>query len=67
MYKRTTRVTVLLDGLAFMAARARYFTTIKKFRSDGSKIFWHDETWRTQYEEKPYVWTNGTTGIGRFR
>ena len=67
VYKRTSKVTVPLDGLSFMAARARYFTAIEKFRSNGSKIFWHDETWCNQYEEKSYVWTDGTTGTGRFR
>ena len=66
VYKRTTKVTALLDGLSFMAARARYFTTIEKFRSDGIKIFWHDETWCNQYEEKSYVWTDATIGTGRF-
>ena len=67
VYKRTSKVTVPLDGLSFMAARARYFTAIEKFRSNGSKIFWHDETWCNQYEEKSYVWTDGTTGTGRFQ
>ena len=52
VYKRTNKVAVRLDGLTFMAARARYFTAIEKFRSNGSKIFWHDETWCNQYEEK---------------
>ena len=67
VYKRTSKVTVPLDGLSFMAARARYFTAFEKFRSNGSKIFWHDETWCNQYEEKSYVWTDSTTGTGRFR
>ena len=67
VYKRTSKVTVPLDGLTFMAARARYFTGIEKFRSNGSKIFWHDETWCNQYEEKSYVWTDGKTGTSRFR
>ena len=52
VHKRTTKVTVPLDGLSFIAARARYFTTIEKLRSDGSKIFWYDETWCNHYEEK---------------
>ena len=38
VYKRTSKVTVPLDGLSFMAARARYFTAIEKFRSNGSKM-----------------------------
>ena len=67
VYKRTSKVTFPLDDLSFMAARARYFTAIEKFRSNGSKIFWHDETWCNQYEEKSYVWTDGITGTDRFR
>ena len=50
-----------------MAARARYFSAIEKFRSDSCKILWHDETWCNQYEEKSYVWTDSTTGTGHFR
>jgi hypothetical protein len=43
-YKRTSKVVVPLDAVFFMASRARYFAAIDEARSDGSKIFWHDET-----------------------
>lgn len=66
-YKRTSKIVVPLDALFFMAARARYFAAIDEARSDGSKIFWHDETWCNQNEEKPFVWTDGMTGSGRLR
>jgi len=50
-YKRTASVAVPLDALSFMAARARYFTAFDEFRSNGTLIFWHDETWCNQNEE----------------
>jgi hypothetical protein len=67
VYKRTSKVVVPLDTPAFMAARARYFAAIDGLRINGSKIFWHDETWCNQYEERRFIWTDGTTGIGRMR
>ena len=39
VYKRTTKVTVPLDGLSYMVVRTHYFTTVERFRSDGSKVF----------------------------
>ena len=39
VYKRTSKVTVPLDGLSFMAARARYFTAIEKGRGRISRYF----------------------------
>ncbi|CAF2985451.1 unnamed protein product [Rotaria sp. Silwood2] len=66
-YKRTSKVVVPLDAVSFMASRARYFAAIDEARSDGSKIFWHDETWCNQNEEKSFVWTDGMTGSGRLR
>jgi hypothetical protein len=66
-YKRTSKVVVPLDVLFFLAAHVRFFTDIEKARSDGSKIFWHDETWCNQNEEKPFVWIDGMTGSGRLR
>ena len=45
VYKRASKVTVPLDGLSCNVARTHYFTTTEKLRSNGSKIFWHDETW----------------------
>ena len=49
-----------------MAARARYFCIIDELRINGTKIFYHDETWCNQNEERRFVWTDGT-GIGRLR
>jgi len=66
-YKRTSKVVVPLDAPSFMAARARYFAAIDELRTNDSKIFWHDETWCNKNEEKPFVWTDGTTGSGRLR
>ena len=67
MHKRTIKATVPLGGLSFMVTRACYSTAIEKFRSGSSKLFWHDEIWCNQYEEKLYVWTDGTTDTGDFR
>jgi hypothetical protein len=67
VYKRTSKVVVPLDTPAFMAMRARYFATIDELRAAGTKIFWHDETWVNKNEERRFVWTDGTTGIGRMR
>jgi hypothetical protein len=44
IYKRTSKVVVPLDTRIFMAACARYFAAIDELRTNGSKIFWHDET-----------------------
>ncbi|CAF4829557.1 unnamed protein product, partial [Rotaria sp. Silwood2] len=67
VYKRTSKVIVPLDSPSFMATRARYFTVLDQLRSNGSKIFWHDETWYNKNEEKTFIWTAGTTGKGRLR
>jgi hypothetical protein len=67
VYKRTSKVIVPLDTPTFMAARARYFATIDELRTSGSEIFWHHETWCNKNEERRFVWTDGTTGIGRMR
>ena len=67
VYKRTSKVIVPLDTPSFMAARARYFAVIDELRTSGSEIFWHDETWCNKNEERRFVWTDGTTGIGRMR
>ncbi len=52
-----------LDTPTFMAAHARYFAAIDELRTNGSKIFWHDEAWCNQNEERHFVWTDRTTGI----
>jgi hypothetical protein len=68
VYKRTSEVVVPLDTASFMAARAHYFAAIDEMRSYGSKVFWHDERWCNKNEEtRRFVWTDGTTGIGRMR
>jgi hypothetical protein len=67
VYKRTFKVIVPLDTPSFMAARARYFAAIEELHTVGAKIFWHDETWANKNEERRFVWTDGTTGIGRMR
>ena len=67
VYKRTSKIIVPLDSLSFIAARARYFATIDELRNNGTKIFWHDETWCNKNEEKRFVWTDGMTGSGRLR
>lgn len=66
VYKRTSKVIVPLDSPSFMAARARYFKILDQLRSNGNKIFWHDETWCNKNEEKTFIWTDGT-GKGRLR
>jgi hypothetical protein len=66
-YKRTSKIVVPLDSLFFMSARARYFAAIDEARSNSTWIFWHDETWCNQNEERSFVWTDGTTGSGRLR
>ncbi|CAF4797280.1 unnamed protein product, partial [Rotaria sp. Silwood2] len=50
-----------------MAARARYFSKIDELRNNGTVVFWHDETWCNQNEEKTFVWTDRDTGIGRLQ
>ncbi len=65
VYKQTSKIVVSLNSLAFMAEHARYFTAIDELRTNGSKIFWHDETWCNKNEEGRFIWTDGTTGIGR--
>ena len=67
VYKRTTKVTLPLDTPSFMAAPTSYFTPSDKFRSNGSKIFWHDETWCNQCDGKSCICTYGATGTGRLR
>ena len=37
VYRRVSKVTVLLAGLSVMAARTHYLIAIEKFRSSGSK------------------------------
>jgi hypothetical protein len=66
-YKKTSKVIVPLDSLFYMAARARYFAKISELRNNSTLIFWHDETWCNQNEEKTFIWTDRDTGTGRLR
>jgi hypothetical protein len=66
-YKKTSKVIVPLDSLFYMAARARYFAKINELRNNSTLIFWHDETWCNQNEEKTFIWTDRDTGTGRLR
>ncbi|CAF4726084.1 unnamed protein product, partial [Rotaria sp. Silwood2] len=66
-YKKTSKVIVPLDSPFNMAARARYFAKINELRNNGTLIFWQDETWCNQNEEKTFIWTDRDTGAGRLR
>jgi hypothetical protein len=67
VYKRTSKFVAPLDTPTLMAVRMRYFAAIDELRNNGSKIFWHDETWCNKNEERRFAWTDGTTSIGRMR
>ncbi|CAF1317437.1 unnamed protein product, partial [Rotaria sp. Silwood1] len=66
-YKKTSKVIVPLDSPFNMAARARYFAKISELRNNGTLIFWQDETWCNQNEEKTFIWADRDTGAGRLR
>ena len=51
-YKRTSTITIPLDSVSFMAQRAKYFAKLDEMRSNGSNIYYHDETWANSGEEK---------------
>jgi hypothetical protein len=60
-------IGVPVDTPAFLVVRTRYFTAINELRTNVAKILWHDETWCNKNEEKRFVWTDGTTGVGRMQ
>jgi hypothetical protein len=66
-YKRTSKISITLDSLSFMAQRAKYFRTLDEIRNNGTKIYFHDETWANSGEEKRMTWTDSDTGDGRLR
>ena len=66
-YKRTSKITIPLDSVSFMAQRAKYFAKLDEVRSNGSIIYYHDETWANSGEEKGYTWLDPNTGSGRLR
>ncbi|CAF3290193.1 unnamed protein product [Rotaria sp. Silwood2] len=66
-YKKTSKVIVLLDSPFNMATRARYFAKSNELRNNGTLIFWQDETWCNQNEEKTFIWIDRDTGASRLR
>ena len=66
-YNRVSKVSTPLDSVSFMAQRAKYFEKLDEIRSNGSLIFYHDETWANSGEEKRMTWFDPNTGSGRLR
>ena len=66
-YNRVSKVSTPLDSVSFMAQRAKYFAKLDEIRSNGSLIFYHDETWANSGEEKRMTWFDPNTGSGRLR
>ncbi|CAF2104471.1 unnamed protein product [Rotaria magnacalcarata] len=66
-YKRISKVSTPLDSVSFVAQRAKYFARLDEVRSNGSLIFYHDETWANSGEEKRVTWFDPNTGSGRLR
>jgi hypothetical protein len=64
--------TRILSWRAINLRKAEIFilirsNTLDELRTSAAKIFWHDETWANKNEERRFVWTDGTSGIGRMR
>jgi hypothetical protein len=66
-YKRTSKIPIPLDSLSFMAQRAKYFKKLDEIRSNGTFIYYHDETWVNSGEEKRLIWFDPNSGGGRLR
>lgn len=66
-YKRTSKILIPLDSVSFMAQRAKYFAKLDEIRSNGTAIYYHDETWANSGEEKRTIWFERNTGSGRLR
>jgi hypothetical protein len=66
-YKRTSTISIPLDSVSFMAQRAKYFRKLDEIRSNGTFIYYHDETWANSGEEKRRSWFDTETGGGRLR
>ena len=64
-YKRISKVSTPVDSVSFMAQRAKYFAKHDEVRSNGSLIFYHDETWTNIVEENRMTWFDPNTGSGR--
>ena len=63
-YKATSKISIPLDSIGCMSQRAKYFRILDKIRSDGTFIYYHDETWANASEENAFVWVNPNTGSG---
>ena len=66
-YKRTSKIVIPLDSLSFMAQRPKYFGKLDEIRSNGSIIYYHDETWANSGEERRVTWFDPDTGSGQLR
>ena len=66
-YKRTSKISIPLDSVSFMTQRAKYFRKVDEIRSNGTFIYYHDETWANNVEEKRASWFGPETGGGRLR
>jgi hypothetical protein len=66
-YKRNSKILIPLDSVSFMAQRAKYFAKLDEIRSNGTVIYYHDETWANSGEEKRIIWFDPNTGDGRLR
>jgi len=66
-YKRTSKILIPLDSVSFMAQRAKYFAKLDEIRSNGTAIYYHDETWANSGEEKRVIWFDPNSGDGRLR
>lgn len=66
-YKRTSKVSIPLDSISFMAQRAKFFAKLDEARSNATVIYYHDETWANSGEEKRVVWIDPNTNTGRLR
>ena len=66
-YKRTSKISIPLDSVSFLAQRAKYFRKLDEIRSNEKFIYYHDETWANSVEEKRASWFDPETGGGRLR
>ena len=66
-YKATSKISIPLDSIGCMSQRAKYFRILDEIRSDGTFIYYHDETWANAGEEKAFVWVDPNTGSGRLK
>ena len=66
-YRQTSKTSIPLDSVYFMAQRARYFRSLDDVRNNDTIIYFHDETWVNSGEERRMIWTDSKTKAGRFR